>query len=317
MKLTLTKLFGLSVLWLALSIGCFADPPANELLSSGRVNDVLSALNSHEDGLSLNLLSRAYFAMERWDDAVRFGEKAVRVEPSNSNYHLWLARAYGRKAEDSSPLSAAGSARKAKNEFERAVQLDPSNVAARVDLAEYYTEAPAIMGGGLDKARAQAAQVESYDKGMARLILARIAIKTHDLPGADSQFHAAIKESANPADMWLELAAFYRQQGRLDDMQNAVRSALLQPGKRSASYFDAGNELFLGSRDFPTAVQYVQKYLASGALVESAPAFRAHYLMGQLDEKMGAKQAAAAEYQASLKLASGFVPAQKALSRVQ
>ncbi len=57
-------------------------------------------------------------------------------------------------------------------EFERAVQLDPTNVPARVDLAQYYTEAPAIMGGGLDKARQQAEQVAKYDLAKAHLILA-------------------------------------------------------------------------------------------------------------------------------------------------
>ena len=111
--------------------------------------------------------------------------------------------------------------------------------------------------------------------------------------------------------MWLQLAAFYRQRGRLDDMQSAVRSAMAQPHKLAESYFDAGNELFLGSRDFAAAVDYLQKYLSSGELVESAPAFRAHYLMGQLQEKMGHNGAAASEYQASLALASGFVPARR------
>jgi hypothetical protein len=57
--------------------------------------------------------------------------------------------------------------------------------------------------------------------------------------------------------------------------------------------------------------------LSSGELVESAPAFRAHYLMGQLQEKMGHNGAAATEYQASQEMASDFAPAKKALSRVQ
>ncbi len=61
---------------------------------------------------------------------------------------------------------------KRRAEFERAVQLDPANVPARVDLAQYYTEAPAIMGGGLDKAREQAEQVAKYDAAKAHLILA-------------------------------------------------------------------------------------------------------------------------------------------------
>ncbi len=131
------------------------------------MNDAISVLSNRDDAESFNLLSRAYYAMERWDDAVRWGERAVAERPQDASYHLWLARAYGRKAGDSNPSVAAGLARKAKNEFERAVQLDPANVEARSDLSQYYTQAPAIMGGGLDKARDQAAQVSKYDAAEA------------------------------------------------------------------------------------------------------------------------------------------------------
>jgi len=294
-----------------------ADPAATQLLSLGRMNDAVSILSSRADAESLNQLSRAYFAMEQWDEAVRYGERAVNLDPNNATYHLWLGREYGRKAADANPLTAAGLARKAKNEFERAVQLDPANVAARLDLAQYYTEAPAIMGGGLDKARDQAAQMQKYDPSKSHLILAQVAVKEKQYGEAEAQFRAAILGARNPADMWLQTAAFYRQQGRLDEMQNAVQSAMAQPGKPAESYFDAAKELYLGSRNLSAARQYLQQYLSSGGLVESAPAFRAHYMIGQLNEKMGNSGAAVTEYEASIALASGFVPARKALSRVQ
>jgi tetratricopeptide (TPR) repeat protein len=294
-----------------------ADPAATQLLSLGRMNDAVTVLSRRSDAESLNQLSRAYFAMEQWDDAVRSGERAVSLDPNNATYHLWLGREYGRKAADANPLTAAGLARKAKNEFERAVQLDPANVPARLDLAQYYTEAPAIMGGGLDKARDQAAQMQKYDPAKSHLILARVAVKEKQYGEAEAQFRAAILGAKNPADMWLQLAAFYRQRGRLDDMQNAVQSAMAQPGKPAESYFDAGKELYLGSRNLSAARQYLQQYLSSGGLVESAPAFRAHYMIGQLNEKMGNNGAAVTEYEASIAMASGFVPARKALSRVQ
>ncbi|MGB8889948.1 MAG: tetratricopeptide repeat protein [Candidatus Korobacteraceae bacterium] len=317
MKLLIIKFFVACLLLLVVASPSIADPAVTQLLSLGRMNEVVSALSNRDDAESLNLLSRAYYAMERWDDAVKCGERAVSLEPGNATYHLWLAREYGRKAGDSNPLVAAGIARKAKSEFERAVQLDPMNVPARVDLAQYYTEAPAMMGGGLDKAQQQAEQVAKLDLAKAHLILARVAEKQKQYAEAESQLRAGIKDAKNPADAWLQLAAFYRNRGRLDDMQNAVRSAVAQPGKPAESYFDAAKELYLGSRDFPGAAQYLQTYLSSGQLVEGAPAFRAHYLLGQLAEKMGNSGAAAAEYEASLSLASGFVPARKALTHVQ
>jgi tetratricopeptide (TPR) repeat protein len=312
--LKLFLILGLLSVFAASSMG---DPAAAELLSLGRMNEAVSMLSSRADAESLNQLSRAYFAMEQWDEAVKYGERAVSLDPDNATYRLWLGREYGRKAAEANPLTAAGLARKAKNEFERAVQLDPANLPARLDLAQYYTEAPAIMGGGLDKARDQAAQIQKYDPAMAHLVLARVADREKQYSEAEAQFRAAIKGAKNPADMWLQLAAFYRQRGRLDDMQSAVQSAMAEPGKPAESYCDAARELYLGSRNLSAAMQYLQRYLSSGKLVESAPAFRAHYLIGRLNEKVGNNGAAVMEYQASLALASGFVPARKALSRVQ
>ena len=85
-----------------------ASTPANtpapvgvsELLSLGRVDDAIRALglqlkNSPRDAQAFNLLSRSYFAMQKWDRAIEAGEKAVSIAPNNSEYHMWLGRAYG------------------------------------------------------------------------------------------------------------------------------------------------------------------------------------------------------------------------------
>src|SRR3974390_3089292 len=130
-----------------------------QMIASGSIDASIKQLSGRNDAASLNLLSRAYYAIEQWDNAITNGEKAVNAAPNNSMYHLWLGREYGGKAASVSALSAASYAKKTKNEFEKAVQLDPANVQARADLSEYYTDAPSIVGGGLDKARDQAAQV--------------------------------------------------------------------------------------------------------------------------------------------------------------
>ena len=289
-----------------------------ELLSQGRMNELISALNNRDDAESYNLLSRAYYAIEQWDTAIRNGERAVSLRPDDTNYHLWLGRQYGQKAAAAlNPLVAANYAHKAKLEFERAVKLDPSNVPARADLAEYYTQAPAVMGGGTDKARDQAAAVQKYDPATAYWIRSIAAQKDKRYGEAESDLKAAVGVARNPAQYWTNLAWFYRERGRLDDMERAVQAAIAQLEKPAITYYDAANELFEGGRNYPGAVQYLKSYLASGELVEDAPAFRAHYLLGQIYEKSGNKSAAIAEYQASLSMASGFERARKALEQLR
>src|SRR5689334_20503601 len=117
-----------------LSLAAFAANAPTEtspesLLKNGRVDDALSVLNqrvskSQDDAQAYHLLSRSYFALKNWDQSIKYGEKAVALDPNNSRYHLWLGRAYGRKAENAGFITAASLAGKMRNEFEKAVALN-------------------------------------------------------------------------------------------------------------------------------------------------------------------------------------------------
>ena len=306
-----------AVVWLAgVLLPCPARA-AEPTIASGNIDELIRTLSNRKDAASLNMLSRAYYAIEQWDSAIRNGEKAVSQAVNNAEYHWWLGRQYGEKAASVNPLSAASLAGKTRNQFELAVKLDPAHVQAQTDLAEYYVEAPTIMGGGLDKARGQAAIVGKYDAAASHWILFKIAEKDKRYEEAEQQLQAAIKVARNPAQYWMNLASFYRSRSRLDDMQKAISQAVAQPLKSAEVYYDAASLLFRAGRDFPSAIQYLKTYLDSDAMVEDAPAFRARYVLGQIYEKQGNKAAAASEYKAAVGLASGFTPASKALGRVQ
>jgi tetratricopeptide (TPR) repeat protein len=92
-----------------------------------------------------------------------------------------------------------------------------------------------------------------------------------------------------------------------------VRTAHLD---RSDALVDAADILLHTGRNLPEAAELLRTYLNSDAKVEQAPAFKAHYLLGNTVEKMGDRQAAAAEYRSALALAHDFRPAQEALQRV-
>jgi len=294
---------------------------APALLAAGRIDDAITTLRGElsqtpNDPQAHNLLCRAYFAVEDWDRAIAACEKAVALAPGNSSYHLWLGRTYGEKADASSFFTAAGLAKKVRTEFERAVALDSNNVDARTDLAEFYLEAPGIVGGGQDKARAQAAKLGTLDDAKAHWINGRIAEKKKDLATAEQEYQAAIQADHGSADSWLNLASFYRHAGRLDEMEKAISHASSAPAKDPVVLMDAAETLISAGRNFPGAIQLLRQYLASSSTVEEAPTFKAHYLLGTILEKQGDKRAAAQEYSAALTLARTFSRAQDALNRV-
>src|SRR5271167_2563411 len=174
-----------------------ADSADSKLLAEGRVDDAIASLqhrinSAPKDAESYNLLCRAFFTLSDWDRGISACEKAVSLAPENAQYHLWLGRIYGEKADHGGIWSAAGLAKRVRNEFETAVRLDPDSAEARTDLAEFYLEAPGIVGGGRDKAEAQAQKLATMDPVRAGWVKARLAEKNKDLASAENQYRAAI-----------------------------------------------------------------------------------------------------------------------------
>ncbi len=89
---------------------------------------------------------------EKFAAAVDKFSEAISQSPDDSRYHHWLAKTYGELAETSGWLKAMRFAENAKKSLERAVELDPKNIAALTDLMEYYKQAPRFLGGSDKKA---------------------------------------------------------------------------------------------------------------------------------------------------------------------
>src|SRR2546422_137549 len=128
-----------------------------------------------KDAAVFDLIGKNQFMLGDFKKASDFFEKAVAADPSNSEYEHWLGKAYGKRAETSSPFTAPGLASKARQHFEKAVLLNPRNQDAINDLFEYYLEAPGFLGGGLDKASKLAERIAQLDAAEGLWAEARIA----------------------------------------------------------------------------------------------------------------------------------------------
>lgn len=302
----------------SLSLPLAATDAPNSLLTAGRVDEAIDSLNARiasnpRDADAVNQLCRAYFQYGDWDRAESRCKKAVEMQPDNSSFHRWLGRVYGEKA--SRATLPIGLALKTRDEFQRAAQLDPGDANAGVDVAEYYLEAPGMMGGGKDKAREQAKIIGKVSPAQEHWVYARLAEKEKDLAAAESEYRKMVEAGGGGAEAWLNLAFFYRNQKRYPEMEQAFVKMNQAPMPAREVLFEAANSLFRTGRAFSFAIQLLQRYFADGP-VEEAPAFKAHYLLGQLLEKQGDNAGAASEYRAALALARNFEPARESLRRV-
>jgi cytochrome c-type biogenesis protein CcmH/NrfG len=282
-------------------------------LQQGHADHALELLQpgasaSNRDAETEQLLCRVALQLERWNDAVSACEKAVALDDNNSNNHLWYGRALGEKADRSSFVKAYGLAKRVKAEFETAVALDPHNAEALSDLGEYYTEAPAIVGGGKDKAATVANKLDDVDRARAEELRGRIAASNKDMAAAEQHFREAIAAAPRSANYWMVLASFYQKENDFDRMQEAIHSGLEANGAHGEPLVDAAHLLTRSGQDPQTAIRLLRQYLASPDKSEGEPAFRVQLLLANLLKQQGDAAGAAQEIQAASSIASVYHP---------
>lgn len=297
----------------------FAATTPQQMLAAGQVDDAIRVLtdqvkNFPNDAAAHNLLCRVYFMIEDWDSGIPYCERATQLDPQSSLYFDWLGRIYGEKADRSSFFTAAGLAKKVRTAFQRSVQLDPHNWEARVDLGEFYAEAPSIVGGGKDKAREQANALMSFKPAMGYWVLARIDEKDKDRAAAERDYRAAITASNGGVRAWFDLGNFFFHAQRLDGMEEAFHHLENNPADCPESLMHGAQVLYRANRNVALAIQLLRKYLS--APVEHGPAFKAHDLLGQFLEKQGDRQGAVEQYRAALALWRGDTLAKQSLARL-
>jgi tetratricopeptide (TPR) repeat protein len=261
-------------------------------------------------------LGRTLIALRQFAKASETLEKAVALAPSDAEAHFWLGRAYGQEAMESNLLKQAGLAKKTKAEFEKAVELDPGHLGARGDLVQYYLLAPGFMGGSVDKAREQAAEIKKRDAVRGSLALVNVHLDQKDTGAAERELRAAIQTA--PADLRprLLLGAVYQDLKRWNDAFEAFEAA----AKASPPGFDAlyqiGKTGVLSGQRLDRAEECLKRYLGSSPGPESAPLPNAHFRLGQVYEKKGDKARARAHYQQAVKMDPNLKDAREALKKL-
>jgi tetratricopeptide (TPR) repeat protein len=280
-------------------------------LNRGRADDTLRLLDTalqqdKGDAEALNLRCRVFFAEERWDEAIGACEQSTQLAPGNSSYHMWLGRAYGEKADRVIFVTAYKMAKRIHAEFEMAASLDGRNGEALSDLGEYYVEAPAILGGGEDKAEGVARQLDGFAPERAHALRAWIAEHRKDYPAAEKEFRAAIAASHEPAQAWMELGSYYSRRERLDAMRAVLESGAAADREHGPALADGASTLMKTGQEPQLAIAWMRSYLASDALSEEAPAFVVHARLGSLLKQQGDGQGAQREFAAARTLAKDF-----------
>lgn len=215
-------------------------------------------------------------------DAVPFFETAVELAHRRGEYHRRLGDALAVLAQRVNVLSAYGLARKSKSAYATAVALEPDNAGFRWALLEYCKNAPAVVGGSMPEAYAEADAIAKLDAASGRW--ARAIVLLHDKKSTDAlALFAPALDATSPDYVALVRFGFLAQWSgsRLEDGLRALDTCLaLAPPPGEAGHH------------------------------------RLHYSRGRIFEQLRQPALARAAYQAALTLAPDFTEAADALAKL-
>jgi len=225
------------------------------------------------------LIGKCYYGLEDFKNATEALERAVAADPQNSHSVDWLGKAYGRRAETSSFLTAPSYASQARKYFEQAVELDPQNQSALDDLFDYYLEAPGFLGGGQDKAAALSERVRERNPAKYHSMQARLAEKRKQLQEAEKHWRLAVESAPSETGRLASLAKFLARQGRFAESEEVFEKADRSAPENVRLKFERAKTYVESRRNLGQARKLLEEYLKYSLTPDDPPRSEAQRLL--------------------------------------
>jgi tetratricopeptide (TPR) repeat protein len=275
-----------STLLLALSTGMLWAEDLSKAVSLYHHTDFEGSLalldKNSSNPETLFLLGRNYFMLGDFKKSTEFLAKAVDARPTSSEYRDWLGRSYGKRAETSNYLTAPGYASKARQSFEKAIELDPNNKDALADVFDYYLEAPGFLGGGYDKAMAIAERTTIVDPAEAYFEKAKLAQKRKEFQTAEQSLRHAVALAPHEVGHLVTLARFLANQGRNRESDAVFQEAAVVNPNAPEVWFARADVLIKQKRNPEEAKSLLEKYMHASLTVDDPPKQEARRLLKQV-----------------------------------
>lgn len=316
------------LLAIPLTLAAQSPPPAppalstEQLIVARRFDDAKPAVQAalardKNDPNAMYLMGRLVQAQGNSGEAVDWFEKAIARNNANATYHTWLGRALGDETQRASKFRQPFLARRVKSEFERAVALDPKSVDAREGLVDFYSIAPGIMGGDMNKARAQAAEIAKLDPIRGHLQIGHVAERAKDPAAAEREYQALLTSFPDSAIGYNALAALFRAQSRWDDaFAMHERLMAVRPHDLPVHLSWAGTAAMSG-KYLERGEREAKFYLANAKDVTQTSLSSAHWRLGMIYEKTARKDLARAEYNQAIGIWPGNMNAKRSLAALK
>lgn len=229
-----------------------ASSPLDEAQAALKANDPMKAAALLEplagpdgkDAAVFCALSQVRLAQRKFAEAVTLAEKATMLDPTKAAYFSQLGVALGQRMGELSFMEQAALSGKLKKAFAKAVELDPNDIPGLIGLARFYSLAPEIAGGSVEKAKEFAARLLKIEPFLGEFELGNIAEHDDNAAEALGHFEAAAKLRPRHAGVQNLCGRMLAKLGRKDEARARFAAALklspeFEEAKKNLAALDA------------------------------------------------------------------------------
>ena len=252
-----------------------------------------------------------------WKAVTDYYERCTQLAPTNALYWADLGEAYGKLAARAGIFQQLSLARKCRTALEKAVDLAPDDFEYRHGLIEFYEKAPALVGGGHDKALAQAAAIAQRDPFAGALLTGNLQAHAKNWPEAETAFCAAATLQPEATEPLACLGVVYAEQSRYADAFAQFDKLLARHPDDSAALFQLGRYAAISGQRLADGSATLRRYLAQpNRAVTLPPPQHAYYRLGQILARQGDPAAARTAFETALQLDPKFKDAAAELGKL-
>ena len=231
----------------------------------------------------------ALLQAQDYDAALEKAQAQVDSNQGSAEAYYWLGSVNGRLAQTSSIFSKLGYAKAVRNAFQRAAELDPKQIEARMGLIQFHLQAPGLAGGDEDLVPGLVQQITAIDVGAGYRAQAIVKQIGDDPAGAQVLYRKALSHNPADFDALSTMVGLLSTEKKIAEAETLVVAALAkEPGNLKIQYQKAKCAA-LGGTDPAGGLTIVDTVLAAKPAIEGLSIAGAHWRRGQILARLGRK----------------------------
>lgn len=296
---------------------------ATKLFQQEKYDEAFAIFKTVKSGSPQYADSRYYlgqisFRKKEFSKAEDYLEQAIDVNENVAKYHVAMTNVIMRLISSASMIKQASLASKLRNHLEEAVRLDPNDMNSSIILVGFYKQAPGLMGGSDEKAKALANQITKLSKADGHLAYALIYHIDKDFDKAEMNYKSSITVAPDSVKYYYSLAQFYHGQNEADKAIVIYEQALNK-------FPDNKNLLLQIGRVFATTVhkddgkgiEYLNAYIKSTDDKSDLTLGDAYYYLGLIEKNRNNLQLAMSHFNQAIKINPNHRWAKEAIEEIK